>query len=410
MLPRKTAAPPAVPAPPPVTSVEGLKPVEPADLPDLSEDLGRDRQALLKAVRKSLDYLRLGSRKKEGGRNPPPAREFRIADKKYGTGALLETLLELERLLSLEEDPTGSRSLVGELRNKFDLYQSVGTDGKGRVVFSAYYMPLLPASLKTSEAYRYPLYKRPPDLAEVNLAEFDSKWEGQRIIGRFVAKEGRVVPFYSRDEIESHKALKGRGLELAWVKNKFDLLDLHIQGSGILQFPSGKKMLAKFAATNNLPYKSVGSVLIQSGAMAKEEMSHARLRRYFQEHPEAQDWVIAQNPRYTFFEVVPLPEDKEPFGTMGESLTPLRSVAVDPKIVPMGAVALMVVNEMPRVDAQGNLLAKSPETRLILCQDTGGAIKGPGRVDFYTGHGPQAKGIATNLWSEGRLFILIKKL
>lgn len=203
--------------------------------------------------------------------------------------------------------------------------------------------------------------------------------------------------------------LAGKGFEIAWLENQYDRLDLHIQGSGALRLPSGKKVMAKFAATNSLPYKSVGSVILGSGAISRAELSHARMRQYLTEHPEGESWLISQNPRYTFFELVPMPTDGEPIGTMLQPLTTGRSIAVDQKMIPLGAVAYFET-PMPHADKNGNLLGIFPTSRLALCQDTGGAILGPGRVDIYAGFGPQAKAQATHQFSEGKLYILLKKL
>src|SRR5208282_1653593 len=184
-------------------------------------------------------------------------------------------------------------------------------------------------------------------------------------------------------------------------------LDLHIEGSGILKFPGGKTMLARYSATNSLPYTSVGTVAVGAGVMSKSDITHDRLRQYLNDHPEGEAWILSQNPRYTFFELAPLPADGEPLGTIKQSLTPGRSIAIDPKIIPLGALAYFETN-MPQADAQGTLLGIFPTSRFAMCQDTGGAILGPGRVDIYVGHGAQAKAMAVNQWSEGKLYILLK--
>ena len=168
-------------------------------------------------------------------------------------------------------------------------------------------------------------------------------------------------------------------------------------------------MLAKYAATNALTYKSVGLALVGTGAVSRSEITHEKLRQYLTEHPEGEAWLISQDPRYTFFDLVSLPQDGQPFGSIQEALTPGRSIAIDPKIIPLGAVAYMRV-PMPQSNPKGELLGIFPTSRFAMCQDTGGAIQGPGRVDIFLGWGKEAKTQAVNQWHEGRLYILLKKL
>ena len=350
---------------------------------------------MIRAARKSLKYLA----------EQPDKKPIRLGDRDYAPGALSASLDELISLLEAKLSP---EAFAGEIKKRFDVFISTGIDATGRVVFSSYYQPVLKASLKRSEVYRHPIYKRPPDMVEASLEDFDKKWVGDTLIAR-VDKNKRLVPYFNRDEIDGHKKLAGRGLEIAWFQEKFDILDLHIQGSGILRLPSGKEVLAGFAATNSRPYNSVGLTLVKAGIFTREEISHDKLRQYFRDHPESQEWVMAQNPRYTFFKISPLPKDGEPMGTIQQSLSPARSIAIDPSIIPLGALAYFTTTS-PQADKDGRLLGQFPNSRFAVCMDTGGAIKGPGRVDIYAGHGPMAATTAKNQWADGRLYILVKKL
>ena len=168
-------------------------------------------------------------------------------------------------------------------------------------------------------------------------------------------------------------------------------------------------MLAKYAGTNAHAYNSVGLLLVRAGLFTKDEINRDKLRDYLHAHPEAEDWILASNPRYTFFELAPLPADGEPFGTVNQSLVPARSIAIDPAVIPLGALAYFTTTS-PQADKQGKLLGQFPNARFALCLDTGGAIKGPGRVDIYAGHGPQAATTARNQWNDGKLYILLKKI
>lgn len=357
------------------------------------EDSFKSHAGLVKAAKKSLKYL-----EKQTGR-------FRIADRDYAPGILIDSIAEL---LVLLDKNLGPDDFNAEIRKNFDVFQSVGLDGAGKVVFSSYYQPVLEASLKKSPKYQYPLYRRPPDMVNIDLSEFDKKYNGETLVGR-VTKDKTLVPYYNRDHIDSHKALAGKGNEIAWLKDKFDVLDLHIQGSGILKLAGGKEVLAQFAATSAHPYNSAAQLLVKSGAIARDEITHDKVRAYFRAHPESQDWVMGSNPRYTFFKLAPLPEDGEPFGTINESLSPARSIAIDPGIIPLGAIAFFSTTS-PQADKEGRLLGMFPTSRFALCMDTGGAIKGPGRVDIYAGHGPQAATTARGQWNDGQLYILIKKV
>ncbi|MBI5630892.1 MAG: MltA domain-containing protein [Elusimicrobia bacterium] len=393
----------AQPAPGPSVSTAtakggpSLRLLEPEQYPDFADSFS-SKNGLIKAARKTMAYLQTYSGPKY----------IRIGDRDYGAAILADSI---QALLDILNTAVSSGEINAQIRQTFDVYQSEGSDGAGKVVFSSYYQPVLAASLKKTGKYSYPLYRRPSDMVEVELGLFDKKYGGDALIGRIEGsgKNKRVLPYFSRGEIDIRKRLAGRGLEIAWLKNKFDGLDLHIQGSGILQFPNGKEMLVKYAATNALPYNSVGLFLVKANVFGREEISHDKLRKYLREHPEVEDWLLAQNPRYTFFELAPLPPDGEPFGTIEQTLVPARSIAVDPAVIPLGALAFFATVS-PQADKKGALLGQFANSRFALCMDTGGAIKGPGRVDIYAGHGPQASTTARYQWNEGKLYILVKKV
>jgi membrane-bound lytic murein transglycosylase A len=371
-----------------------LRLLAPEELPVFA-DTFKAKAGFIKAAKKTLSYL---------GKSAGP-KYLHIGGRDYSPAMLADSIRELLKILDEAKTPESFDALV---RERFDVFQSVGSDGQGKVVFSSYYQPLLPASAKKSPKYPIPIYRRPSDMVEVDLSAFGLKNGNDALVGR-VGKDKRVVPYFTREEIDVRKALRGKGLELAWLQNKWDVLDLHIQGSGILKYRSGKEMLARYAATNARPYNSVGLTLIKAGALPREGLSYDKIRDYFKSHPEAEDWVIAQDPRYTFFELAPLPPDGEPLGTVMESLVPARSIAIDPAVIPLGALAWFATVS-PQADKDGRLLGQFPNSRFALCMDTGGAIKGPGRVDIYAGHGKQATTTARNQWNEGKLYILVKKI
>jgi membrane-bound lytic murein transglycosylase A len=268
---------------------------------------------------------------------------------------------------------------------------------------------VLKASLKKSPGYPYPLYKRPPDMVEVDLASFDKRFAGgEPALGR-VGKDKRVTPYPARAEIDRRKALAGRGLEIAWLKDALDVMDLHVQGSGILKLAGGRELSVRYAGSNGRPYNSVGLLLLKSGVFARDEITHAKMLDYLRANPDAASWILASNPRYTFFELAPLPEDGEPPGAAQQSLVAARAIAIDPAVVPLGALTFFTTTS-PQADKTGRVLGQFPTARFAFALDTGGAIKGPGRVDIYAGHGPQAEATARGQWADGKLFILVKKL
>ncbi|TPW20429.1 MAG: membrane-bound lytic murein transglycosylase A [Elusimicrobia bacterium] len=378
--------PPPAPPPPPAFEL-----VLPQDWPVLADDL--EPESLERAADKSLAYL-AGSEDKLWSLGPA----------QVGTRALVETL---EALVAARKESPDAATLTARLKADFDLWRVRGSTTGGGAFYSSYYQPTLAASRKKTEEYRFPLYKRPADLVEVELSTFDPKWKSDRLYGR-VDKSGAFVPYFSRRDIDVRGELGGKDLELVWLKDSFDRLNIHIQGSGLLKFPDGTMAMARFAGTNGRPYNSVGLSVIGSGAMTREALNSATLKQYLIDHPEGEAWIVSRNPRYTFFEMVDLPEDGEPNGTIGQALTAGRSIAIDVSAVPLGAACYVAVT-LPQADFEGRLLGRSPVRRLMLAQDTGGAIKGPGRVDFYMGHGPEAATLAHRVWDAGELYVLLKK-
>ncbi len=335
--------------------------------PDFSKTQD-DKAALDLAGQRALDYL--------GGL--PPETVFSIAGRSYSPKMLAASAREFLRILDRSQSP---EEFVALLHRNFDVFKSIGSDRKGRVIFSDYYVPVLPASFKKTSLYRYPLYRPPPEKALRSL---------------------------SREEIDENHALAGRRLELAWLKDRFDAFDLQVQGSGILHFPHGVERMAQYAATNGLPYRAVGTALVKAGIFKKGEITKDKLRAYIHDHPQDAGKILSQDPRYTFFKLNSLRRGEEPKGTSQEPLVPGASIAVDPSIIPLGALAYMETTS-PQADLAGHFLGQFDRRSFAFCLDTGGAIRGPGRVDIYVGHGRRAQTISANQWSAGRLFILVKK-
>lgn len=364
------------------------------DYPRFAESF-KSKAGLIKAARKAIKYLG----------TLPATKTIRVADRDYGPAQLIDSA---KSIIDLAQKTKTADEFDAKVRETFDVFQSIGLDGTGRVVFSSYYQPMLKASLKKTPAYPYPLYRRPKDMVEVDLVAFGKANGETSVLGRVTA-DGKVAPYFTREDIDRRKALAGKGLEIAWLKDRFDALDLHIQGSAILKFPDGKEKLAKYSAANGRNYNSVGLTLVKAGVFTRDEITHDKLREYLHKNPDAESWILSSNPRYVFFELAALPEDGEPFGATEQSLVPARAIAVDPAFMPLGGLYFFSTTS-PQTDKDGRLLGTSVNTRFAFGLDTGGAIKSPGRVDIYAGHGPQAAATARGQWADGKLYLLVKKL
>jgi membrane-bound lytic murein transglycosylase A len=382
---------PAVPVKPP--EARAIIKVAPENYPSFAD--ADSMKSLRKAAELNLKYARkLG----------PSALSYDFAGRKVGKAELEASSAEFLELLDRAKTPEELDALV---RKKFDVYRLAGRDSTGTVVFSSYYEPTLEASPVRTEQYRYPIYARPPDMIGVDLERFNEKFKGEKLTGRL--EGGSLVPYLDRDAIDFRGALDGKGLELAWFTNRADIMDLHIEGSGRLQYPDGKQVKALFAATNSLKFKGWLTALVESGALSREGLSHEKGREYIKNNPEKEREIMTANRRYTFFRLKDITDPEEgPDGTYGLPLVGWRSVAVDNNLVPMGTLAFMRAT-VPDVTDDGEMKGKKEDARFVFCQDTGGAIKGPGRIDFFSGNGKKARAFAFKLWDTGTLHLLVLK-
>jgi len=302
-------------------------------------------------------------------------------------GQLRRSLLELELILPrLDEQP----SLLADRFTWLELGR--------KMLMTGYYAPLLKADNKQSEGYPYPLYGVPEDLRSLDLGAFHPRWEGQRL--QYRLENGEPVPFYDRKAIDFGEALAGRGLEVAWAKDLVDVFFLHIQGSGILEYPDGTRRYVLYAGKNGRQYVSLGREMIQRGMLERDEVSMHSIRDYLDENPEQKAELLSTNPSYVFFRL----GDDGPFGAMGRELTPRVSVATDPNFLPLGSL-LLVRAQLPPDEPGG---AGSKMAGLMLAQDTGGAIKGD-RLDFYAGTGRKAEYQAGHMKADATVALLISK-
>jgi membrane-bound lytic murein transglycosylase A len=276
----------------------------------------------------------------------------------------------------------------------FRPWQLVNQDGTTSGVITGYYVPELEGSRTPDDVYRYPLYRDPEDLLIIDLGTVYPELKDFRLRGRVEGK--RVVPYYERAEIDSAgRPLNGQ--ELFWVKDPVELFFLHIQGSGLIVLPDGKKVMVNYANQNGHPYQSIGRLLLERGAMTRDQMSMQNIMRWVAENPEAGEKLLAENPSYVFFRELEGDVESPP-GALGVPLSAERSLAVDRRTIPLGAPVFLATSRPQSAE---------PLNRLMVAQDTGGAIKGRVRADFFWGIGPQAGQLAGRMKQSGQMWVLL---
>jgi len=250
-------------------------------------------------------------------------------------------------------------------------------NGEPKGLFTGYYEIELNGSRTKSARYPVPIYGLPKDLVTADLSEFDSSLSGKTIIGRVVG--GKFHPYPSRAAIEA-EGLGANAPVIAWVDDAVDAFFLHIQGSGLIRMANGDSLRVGYAANNGQPYRAIGRVLVDRGALAKEDVSMQSIRAWLAANPRDAQAVMATNPSYVFFRELPKPPGggvrDGPDGAQGVTLTAGRSLAVDRRFVPLG-IPIWVAAQNP--DAPPG----TPDTRtqrLVVAQDTGGAITGPAKA------------------------------
>ncbi|MGE3541229.1 MAG: murein transglycosylase A [Candidatus Tectimicrobiota bacterium] len=349
-----------------------------------------DRDSLRQATQRSMDYAR----------RLPQERLLPFGDRQVPVRTLLQTLETFQQLL--DTAPTAA-AFNRALHEQFEVVQSPGRNTRGEVLFTGYYEIILDGSLVASPQFPYPLYKRPPDLLDAGSVPATSR-HGQASLSSSALPRTETAAYYTRREIDEAGKLRGRGLELFWLRNPVDGYFLHVQGSGQIRLPNGQIRRVNYAGSNGHPYASIGRILIAEGRVPREGMSLQSLRRYFREAPQEMTRVLYQNPRYIFFRQV----DQGPQGNLGFLLVPGRSVATDQSVFPPAGLAFVHMQQ-PVLNAQGDIVSWQPTSRFVFSHDTGSAITGPGRIDLFWGSGPQAEIAAGHMQHTGSLFFLLKR-
>lgn len=355
--------------------------------PDFSDDLELD--GLEHSILKSLVYLQ----------RVPIDRTYQFGEDRFDAAHMIKSL---QHFLDFIRTNPSNRELRKFIRSNYIVYQSVGRNQKGEVLFTGYYEPHLSGRLYPDEEFQYPIYALPTDLIKIDLSAFNEKYKGESIVGRYTGQT--VVPYYDRREIDQEDVLIGKAEPLVWIKDPVDVFFLQIQGSGKVFLDTGEVINVHYHGTNGRPYRAIGGLLIEEQKIPKEEMSMQKIRAYLQAHPEEMASIFNYNPSYVFFKL----ESEGPLGYINVLLTPGRSIALDRRIFPPAALAF-IQTKKPIVDSTGQIDSWADCNRFVLNQDTGGAIRGPGRADLFWGNGPYAEIAAGHLAHTGKLYFLILK-
>ena len=284
------------------------------------------------------------------------------------------------------------------LEDNFVPWRLANPDGTLDGLITGYYEPVLRGSRTRIAPFLYPLYAPPDDLLTIDLSPTNPDLRGMRLRGRLEGK--RVVPYYSRAEI-ARGAAPVAGKEILWVDDPIEAFFLQVQGSGRIQLPGGETLRVGYADQNGYPFQSIGRYLVEHGELKLGEASMQSIKSWAAANPQRVQELLDQNPSFVFFRELPhIDPASGPIGAFGVPLVPGRSVAVDPRYVPLGAPVFLVTT-FPA--------SATPLTRLVLAQDAGGAIRNPVRADFFWGSGADAGAQAGRMRQQGRMWVLLPK-
>jgi membrane-bound lytic murein transglycosylase A len=338
-----------------------------------------DFKALQQAIQESIRYYK----------QLPSKNKFHYGKFVYSPE---EMEASMELFLKIIGTLKGKEQMM-QLREKFLFFES--KNSQGDAFFTGYYEPILDGSLVPTLEFQSPIYETPVDLIEVDLGQFRQKWKNEKISGRL--KGNRLIPYDARENIAYNLSLKNRAKPIAYV-NEIELFFLQIQGSGLIRLPDGSLKRINFASQNGHPYKAIGSLL--KGKIPPDKMSMQSIKEYLYANPDEVREILSYNQSYTFFREV----EDGPLGDIEVPLTPGRSIAMDRRFIPRGALAF-IETELP-VFENGQIIRLEPVNRFVLVQDTGGAIRDHGRGDIFIGQGSNAELIAGHLKQRGRIFLI----
>ncbi len=364
-----------------------LKIIHEKDYPDFVDDMNLGQ--INEAAKKNLEYLW----------KIPSSKRFRYGSDFYTALHLRTSVKKFRDFVSTEP----SRSELNRfIQKNYTVYKAAGNPENGKLLFTGYYEPFLKGSLRKSARYRYPVYAMPRDLVMTSKSRSGNLANGKK--SKRNNPGNSVKPYYDRYEIEEKGALEGKADIIAWVDDRIDLFFLQIQGSGIIFLESGDSIKVHYNGSNQHPYTSIGKYFIEKGIFTKEDISMQKMREWLLAHPDKISGILCMNQSYVFFKEEP----DGPIGCLNVKITPGRSLALDRKVYPDAGLAF-VSTEKPVVEPNGNIKKWIPFSRFIFNQDTGGAIKGPGRADFFWGNGEYARTAAGHMKNDGELYFLVLK-
>ena len=363
----------------PLTRLVCLEAKQAASLVELDSELlseslaNEDSEALIAAIDNSLAYLE----------TPDSVSDY----ENYAVSGVTHNRVQrsLIRFRELLLESESAAELQAAIADDFTFYQSIGQDEAGTVAFTGYFEPTYTASLTKTSEYKYPIYQSPPNL---------DTWP---------------EPHPTRLDLEGADGLQAdqgplKGLEIAWLDSRLEAFLIQVQGSARLQLTDGSTLSVGYDGRTNYPYTSMGRALIDDGIIPEAELTLPVLLEYFEQNPEALDSYLPRNDRFVFFQKT---DGAPATGSLGFPVTAGRSIATDKSIMPPGALALINL-ALPQINSAGEVETKST-SRFVLDQDTGGAIKGAGRVDIFIGTGTDAGKVAGLINDTGTLYYLLLK-
>jgi len=362
-----------------------LKQLPLSEYPFFADD--NDYHQLAQSIAMSLAYLR----------RLPPDRQILFGADPYSVAHLIRSLMFFDRMIQNQPSPA---DLNRAIESYFRVYQSTGRPLEKDVLFTGYYEPILYGSRVPGPNFPIPVHTRPADLVEIDLGAFAADLKGRTIVGKYTGRS--VIPYPSRGRIRQQADFNQIAPPMVWLRDEIDLFILQIQGSGRVELENGEQFNILFDGSNGRPYRSIGRLLIDQGRVPADKMSMQAIRTYLRDNPQSAQAILDHNPRYIFFKKA----QEGPLGALGQLLTPMRSLAVDRSMLPSAALAFISL-PLPQVDASGNIEKWQPYRGFALAQDAGSAIKGPGRIDLFMGHGLQAETAAGHIKHSGSLYFLV---
>ncbi len=323
-----------------------------------------DRQIMIQAIDHSLSFLA-----------KPSAQKF------YPIGSISHdrVVRSLKRFRQLLQETSTKTEFEQKLLDEFVFYQSIGHDNKGTVLFTGYYEPVFLASKTKTGRFRFPLYRLPPNFSE---------WQ---------------KPHPTRQALETTDKLKG--LELVWLTDPLEVFLIHVQGSARLTLPDNKIMTVGYAGKTDRVYTSIGKELVKDGKLKEEDVTLPVVLDYFKQNPQELMTYLYRNESFVFFRET---AGRPATGSIGVPVTPDRSIATDKSLMPPGGLAL-ISTTLPFFSHNSKVPQYRTVSRYVLDQDTGGAIKGAGRVDIFMGTGQKAQDRSGLVKSQGKLYYLLLK-